>query len=316
MLLSLAPAAADDTSPAKTGIAIPSVEELAIPDEANKGLLKKPTDTAREDDTREALCLMIKSAAKANDLPLEFFARVIWQESRFQSNAVGPVTRNGQRAEGIAQFMPGTASERAAARSLRPGAGAAEIRGIFERTAQPVRQSRAGRSRLQCRSATGAGMAGRLRRTMPQETRNYVAAITGTSVDDWAPAGKRRQDARPRLDPSCRGFLALLKRAPNPFVTQLEHHVRRASRKLWGVQFAAGFNRDNALAMYARAMKGLSDVIGKRDANFLVHTQPRHHSFYQVQIGTDTRREADDLCSRMRRAGGACFVLKNMIVRG
>jgi len=55
---------------------------------------------------------MIESAAKANDLPLEFFARVIWQESRFQSDAVGPVTRSGRRAQGIAQFMPGTASER------------------------------------------------------------------------------------------------------------------------------------------------------------------------------------------------------------
>ena len=37
---------------------------------------------------------------------------MIWQESRFQSDAVGPVTRSGQRAQGIAQFMPGTASER------------------------------------------------------------------------------------------------------------------------------------------------------------------------------------------------------------
>jgi hypothetical protein len=49
---------------------------------------------------------------RANDLPLEFFARVIWQESHFQPNAVGPITRSGQRAQGIAQFMPGTASER------------------------------------------------------------------------------------------------------------------------------------------------------------------------------------------------------------
>jgi hypothetical protein len=40
------------------------------------------------------------------------------------------------------------------------------------------------------------------------------------------------------------------------------------------------------------------------------------HTFYQVRIGTDTRPQADDLCNRIRRAGGACFVLKNMIVRG
>src|SRR5205807_3524434 len=93
--LALAPVAAEDPAPAKTGVAIPSVEELAIPDDANKGVLRKPADTARESDTREAICLMIESAAKSNDLPLEFFARVIWQESRFQSDAVGPVTRSG-----------------------------------------------------------------------------------------------------------------------------------------------------------------------------------------------------------------------------
>jgi len=83
----------------------PSVEELAMPPE-------KPSDAARESETRESICLMIEAAARASNLPLEFFARVIWQESRFQSDAVGPVTRSGQRAQGIAQFMPGTASER------------------------------------------------------------------------------------------------------------------------------------------------------------------------------------------------------------
>jgi len=45
---------------------------------------KKPAETAAETNTREAMCLMIESAAKAEDLPLEFFRRVIWQESRFQ----------------------------------------------------------------------------------------------------------------------------------------------------------------------------------------------------------------------------------------
>jgi hypothetical protein len=38
--------------------------------------------------------------------------------------------------------------------------------------------------------------------------------------------------------------------------------------------------------------------------------------FYQVRIGADTRPEADDLCNRIRRAGGACFVLKNRGVPG
>jgi len=31
-----------------------------------------------------------------------------------------------------------------------------------------------------------------------------------------------------------------------------------------------------------------------------------------VRIGTDTRPEANDLCNRIRQAGGACLVLRNM----
>src|SRR5262250_3896498 len=59
-----------------------------------------------------SICQMVESAATANGLPFEFFARVIWQESRFRSDTVGPITRTGQRAQGIAQFMPMTAAER------------------------------------------------------------------------------------------------------------------------------------------------------------------------------------------------------------
>jgi soluble lytic murein transglycosylase-like protein len=68
--------------------------------------------TSSGTDLRESMCLMIESAARANGLPLEFFARVIWQESRFRSDATGPRTRSGDNAQGIAQFMPRTAAER------------------------------------------------------------------------------------------------------------------------------------------------------------------------------------------------------------
>src|SRR3569833_3881510 len=72
----------------------------------------RTADGARESDACEAMCLMIESAARAENLPHEFFARVIWQEGRFRPDAIGPMTRRGQRAQGIAQFMPGTAGER------------------------------------------------------------------------------------------------------------------------------------------------------------------------------------------------------------
>src|SRR5271168_1273609 len=51
------------------------------------------------------VCQTLQSAALANDLPLGFFARLIWQESRFDAQAVSPAG-----AQGVAQFMPGTAA--------------------------------------------------------------------------------------------------------------------------------------------------------------------------------------------------------------
>ena len=308
-----APATAEDAGPVGTGsgIARPSVEELAAFPEANK--VQKAADTARSNDTREAICLMIESAAKANDLPLEFFARVIWQESRFQTDAVGPVTRSGHRAQGIAQFMPGTANERRLLDPFDPVQALpksaeflSELRHQFGNLGLAAAAYNAGPRRVQDWLArTGP---------MPQETRNYVMAITGTPVDDWATASKNSKPSD-RANTSCRELMALLKRAPNPFVTQLEQRVTLAAAKLWGVQLAAGFDRNKALAMYARAMKGLRSVIGDQDPSILSSLMRTRgfHAFYQVRIGADTRPAADDLCNRIRRAGGACFVLRNRV---
>jgi hypothetical protein len=276
-----------------------------------------PVQNARESDTREAMCLMIESAATANELPLEFFARVIWQESHFQSNAVGPVTRSGQRAQGIAQFMPGTASERRLLDPFDPVQALpksaeflSELRSQFGNLGLAAAAYNAGPRRVQ-EWLAGSG-------PMPQETRNYVAAITGRSVDDWAAAGNRGKmlDRAPRA--SCRELMALLREAPNSFVSGLEQHVKLAAAKLWGVQLAAGFDRNKALAMYGRAMKRLRPVIGDQDPSLLSSLMRARgtHVFYQVRIGADTRPAADDLCNRIRGAGGACFVLRNRSMRG
>jgi Transglycosylase SLT domain/SPOR domain len=308
LLLAATPAFTGTIAPAKTDVAIPSVEELAV---------QNPNENARETDTREAMCLMIESAARANDLPLEFFARVIWQESRFQSDAVGPVTRSGQRAEGIAQFMPGTASARRLLDPFDPVQALpksaeflSELRNQFGNLGLAAAAYNAGPRRVQ-EWLAGSG-------AMPQETRNYVSAITGTSVDDWAAAGKNAGMADRAPHASCRELMALLRRAPNSFVTELEQHIKLAAAKLWGVQLAAGFDRNKALGMYARAMKRLSAVIGDQDPSLLSTLMRTRgtRTFYQVRIGADTRSAADDLCTRIRRAGGACFVLRNMGVRG
>ena len=197
----VAEVAAEEAAPAQAGggIARPSVEELAASNDASQGGTQKPAVDARETDTREAVCLMIEAAAKANDLPLEFFARVIWQESRFQSDAVGPLTRRGQRAQGIAQFMPGTASERRLLDPFDPVQALPksaeflnELRNLFGNLGLAAAAYNAGPRRVQ-EWLAGSG-------PMPQETRNYVAAITGTSVDDWASSWQEWQAARPRAE--------------------------------------------------------------------------------------------------------------------
>ena len=151
---------------------------------------------------------------------------MIWQESRFQSDAVGPVTRSGQRAQGIAQFMPGTASERRLLDPFDPVQALPksaeflnELRDQFGNLGLAAAAYNAGPRRVQ-EWLDGTGC-------MPQETRNYVSAITGTTVDDWAAAGKSgKTPPTARRTPSCRELMALLRRAPNSFVTQLEQHVK------------------------------------------------------------------------------------------
>jgi hypothetical protein len=289
----------------------------ALPAHAEDAPPATPAGTARVSDTREAMCLMIEAAARAQQLPLEFFARVIWQESRFQADAVGPLTRSGQRAQGIAQFMPGTASERRLLDPFDPVQALpksaeflSDLRGQFGNLGLAAAAYNAGPRRVQD-WLDGKG-------SMPGETRNYVSAITGSTIEDWQAAGRNGRMPERAPTSGCRELMALLQRAPNPFVSQLELHVKLGEARPWGVQLAAGFNRDRALMIYARAMKRLSLVIGDRDPNLLssVLRSRGTRTFYQVRIGADTRADADDLCGRIHRAGQACLVLRNPLVKG
>jgi hypothetical protein len=296
----------------------------AAAEDANRSSVKAAMTAARQAVAHmreivalEAMCLMIESAAKASNLPLEFFARVIWEESRFKPDAVGPPTRGGRRAEGIAQFMPGTARERRLLDPFDPVQALPkaaelldELRNRFGNLGLAAAAYNAGPQRVQDWLA-GTG-------PMPLETRDYVEDITGKTVEEWAHAGRGGTLSGRKPVSGCRALMALLKRAPNPFVDGLERRIARGAVKAWGVQLAGSFSRGRALAMYARAMRRLGAVIGDRDPSLLrsVNRSRGTRLFYEVRIGADTRGAADALCRRIRRAGGACFVLRNRHVRG
>jgi Transglycosylase SLT domain len=127
---------------------------------------------------------VLATAAAANDLPVEFFTRLIWQESRFKPEAV---SRAG--AQGVAQFMPGTARLRGLEDPFDP------IQAIAK-SAQLLRDLRLEFGNLGLAAAAYNAGPGRVRdwlggrRPLPRETQAYVRLVTGHSAEEWA-AGQK-----------------------------------------------------------------------------------------------------------------------------
>lgn len=264
--------------------------------------------SAEDKPPQSAMCLMLESAATANDLPVEFLTRVIWRESRFDPQAIGPRTRHGTRAEGIAQFMPGTAAERALDDPFDPvqalpkaAAFLRELRSEFGNLGLAAAAYNAGPQRVR------DWMAGA--RTLPGETRRYVQAITGHDADEWAKAGADKVTNAPA---DCATLMASLRQTPSNFAYELERRVTAAMSKIWSVELAAGFSRDRVLSAYARLMTTLSSVIGSHDPviTSAVLRSRGTRPLYQARIGADTRASANSICARIRQAGAACIVMR------
>jgi hypothetical protein len=311
--------AQEPAGPASAEQIEPAPEAPSAADEAAQSNPEPPIAEQKAATTsyQDSICLMIESAARDHGLPVDFFARVIWRESRFKADAVGPVTRSGERAQGIAQFMPGTAAERRLLDPLDPVQA-------LPKSAEFLQQLRTQFGNLGLAAAAYNAGPRRVREwldgigPMPQETRNYVSAITGMSVEEWAAPQARNAKAEDRRGSGCGELMALLKRAPNPFVEQLQVRVKLAALAPWGVQLSAGFSRDKALAAYARLMRRFNTILGDRDPSILSSLLRSRgtRAFYQVRVGADTRTLADTLCGRIQRAGGACLVLRNGRARG
>jgi hypothetical protein len=141
----------------------------------------KPSPAKKaQQTTAEDICDTVERAAAENQLPVNFLARVIWQESRFNARAVG---RKG--AKGIAQFMPETADLRGLANPFDPISS-------LENAARYLGDLRKRFGNLGLAAAGYNAGPGRVRewldggRVLPSETRNYVAITTGWTADEWA----------------------------------------------------------------------------------------------------------------------------------
>jgi hypothetical protein len=139
------------------------------------------------------VCSTLLTSAQANDLPVAFFANLIWQESRLHDNALSP-----KGAMGIAQFMPKVAAASGVANPFDPAQALPasaklldQLFGQFGNLGYVAAAYNAGAHRVSDWLEHG--------RALPRETRDYVMHITGRSLEAWRK--KPQDDAGLRFTP-------------------------------------------------------------------------------------------------------------------
>lgn len=249
------------------------------------------------------LCHAIEVLAGRHAVPPDYFARLIWRESLFRANAVSP-----KGAEGIAQFMPGTAKLRGLKDSFNIIAALeassrylSELNTQFGNFGLAAAAYNAGEAGLRNFIATGR---------LPTETRDYVFAITGYPVEKWK--DNPPEKAAPALDET-RSFIDACLRLADTRTMNDPVLISSADWAPWGVQLAAHYNPAVANRLFTRAIGQLSGslnaeralIVRQRGGNF--GSRPR----YAARIGRDTRAQANELCGEIRQAGIPCTVFRN-----
>jgi len=172
-------APAEPSSESRTADIEPAHNERA--DEANAAA-NAAVAIKGESSPPNLICEAIKTAAEENDIPIGFFARLLWQESRFSSKEV-----SSAGAQGIAQFMPQTALEVGLSNPFDP------LQAI-PASARFLRKLHNQFGNLGLAAAAYNAGGGRIekwlsrRGPLPKETRAYVKIITGHKAEDWTDA--------------------------------------------------------------------------------------------------------------------------------
>jgi len=254
-------------------------------DGAAQGRETQPPSQAPSTDT---ICGALAAAAAQNDLPRDFFVRLIWQESRFDAAAV---SRAG--AQGVAQFMPGTALWRGLSNPFDPLEAIAEsakllrdLRRDFGNLGLAAAAYNAGPARVR------DWLAGR--RALPGETRAYVRIVTGHPPEKWVGASAPIEMQSEKPVP-CPEIAALVVRAAAP-----------ASKPapVWGVELVGGPTDEAALAAYRRYEQKYASILAGRETYIVHHGLGRGSmGWAHVHVAADDRSSAQKLCADLRGAG-------------
>jgi hypothetical protein len=244
------------------------------------------------------MCQTIEDAARANELPVQFLTHLIWQESRFNPQAVSHAG-----AQGIAQFMPKTAVGRGLQNPFEPVAAilksAELLRDLmkqFGNLGLAAAAYNAGPKRVQDWLERRAGL--------PQETEAYVRIITGHSADEW------RAKHLIALNPAARDPV------PCPRIEEGWPPLRTAAAPAqqefaWGVQLIGSGSEAAARAAYQEMQKKYALLLAAHQPLVLRTSLGKASSWYRVRVGTATRASAEALCAKLRASGGSCLVQRN-----
>jgi hypothetical protein len=157
---------------------------------------RMPTPEAKSAaPVKPTLCSVIESAAHENKIPVWFFTRILWVESRFH-----PEVTSVAGAQGIAQFMPETAASNGLADPFDPQqaiAHSAQLLAALDKQFGNLGLAAAAYNAGAMRVTRWLQHAGDL----PGETRAYVQAVTDRAPEEWA-ADARGDDAVLAAEPT------------------------------------------------------------------------------------------------------------------
>ena len=273
-------------------------------DKSQPGAPPAAPDNASAPPAAANLCDALATAAAANDLPVDFFTRLIWQESRFRPDAI---SRAG--AQGIAQFMPTTARWRGLENPFDPLDAIAKsgelLRGLqheFGNLGLAAAAYNAGPGRVH------DWLGGR--RTLPRETRAYVQIVTGRSAEEWAKGQTNGQTApveMPSIDavPCNLPVTALVQPKPG------ESSPKPETIKPWGVEVVGAPTPAKALARFREWRPKYAAIVADREPHVVIRGIIGDMGAARVRLGDDTRGGAEKLCAALRAAGTYCEVLRN-----
>jgi hypothetical protein len=278
-------------------------------------LAPEPARAQASETVDQALCRMIEGAAAARRIPVDFFTRLIWQESSFRPGATSP-----KGAQGAAQFMPGTAAERGLADPYDPEQAIPasaelldDLRRRFGNLGLAAAAYNGGPARVEAWLAGRGGL--------PSETRAYVSAITGRTAEEWAEEARGSVPSAGEAERPVRCLIVVAgvrrgegTRIAEPYSGPIDESPLALSPIApWGVQIAGNFYKARALATYARARERHAAILGEV-VPMVIGTRLRFRgtrTFYRVRIPAATREAAGEICGRLKKNGGACVVLKS-----